>query len=498
MAPPPFRPLISIVLLGLLPSFAFAQAGRETPKPPEQARQRLNEPQVAVRFAPGGQQFIVCGQNQSIRQYDGKGTERQALKNAPGGWCVTFSPDGKTIATCGLDRTIRLWNALTGEELRILDGHSQTAWEAYFLPDGHTLLSIGEDSTIRYWNIDDGKEIGQLYGHPGAVWSMALSADGKTLATGGSDGTVRIWDLATGRPRRICEGKHNGGVWPLAFSPDGRTLASGGWQDNAVYLWEVATGQRRRQIPHPTGSKSVAFAPDGRTLITAGNDHVIRFWNLLSGDQLPPLEGHRGTVNAIALSPDGKTLVSASSDNTFRVWDLAQRVTAAKPALLPDRMLDAHWAALGRENGVPAFDAVGALAAAPEQTLPLLRQRLQPCGAPDVQQISTLISDTANVKFAVRQEASAKLEKYGEEAEPQLIKAASYSPSAETRKRAERLLQKLENGGLKGDALRSVRAVEVLERIGTSEAKGLLQVLASGAPDGRVTMEAQASLKRLK
>jgi WD40 domain-containing protein len=493
-------PARSLWTFGLLvvPTLAFAQVAQPMPKTPEQERQRLNEPQVAIQFAPDGRQLTVCGQNQSMRQYDAKGIERRVVKNAPGGWSIAYSPDGKTIAVCGLDRTIRLWNAESGEALRLLDGHTQTAWEAQFLPGGHTLVSIGEDATIRFWNVDEGREIGELGGHPGAIWSMALTADGRMLATGASDGTIRLWDLTTGRLRRVFDNKHNGGVWPLLFSPDGRTLASGGWQDNTIYLWEVATGQRRRQVPHASGSKSVAFSPDGRTFITAGNDHVIRFWDLRTGDQLAPLDGHTGTINAIALSPDGKMLASAASDNTIRVWDLSQRVTAAKMAPLPVKQAEVHWAALGRDDALAAFDAQGALAGDPQLALALLRARLQPTAAPDVQRISTLIADTDNVKFAVRQAASAQLEKFGEEAEPQLIRAVSYSPSLETRQRAGRLLQKLENGGLKGESLRAVRAIELLERIGTPEAKEMLKTLSAGAPDTRLTLEAQASLKRMR
>ena len=42
-----------------------------------------------------------------------------------------------------------------------------------------------------------------------------------------------------------------------------------------------------------------------------------------------------------------------------------------------------------------------------------------------------------------------------------------------------------------------MRAVEVLERIGTSEAAELLKALAKGTPAARVTKEAKASLERL-
>jgi hypothetical protein len=45
--------------------------------------------------------------------------------------------------------------------------------------------------------------------------------------------------------------------------------------------------------------------------------------------------------------------------------------------------------------------------------------------------------------------------------------------------------------------LQSLRAIEVLEHIGTADAKNILQSLSSGAPQALVTCEAKASLQRL-
>jgi hypothetical protein len=45
--------------------------------------------------------------------------------------------------------------------------------------------------------------------------------------------------------------------------------------------------------------------------------------------------------------------------------------------------------------------------------------------------------------------------------------------------------------------LRELRAVEILERIGTSGARQVLRTLAKGSPAARVTREAKASLDRL-
>ena len=49
----------------------------------------------------------------------------------------------------------------------------------------------------------------------------------------------------------------------------------------------------------------------------------------------------------------------------------------------------------------------------------------------------------------------------------------------------------------RSDALRMVRAVEVLEDIGTPEARAVLEHLAAGVAEARRTREAKAALARL-
>jgi hypothetical protein len=63
--------------------------------------------------------------------------------------------------------------------------------------------------------------------------------------------------------------------------------------------------------------------------------------------------------------------------------------------------------------------------------------------------------------------------------------------------RAKRLLDRLDRALGPGEELRRVRAVEVLELIGTPEARRLLEELAGGEPAARLTREASSSLRRL-
>jgi hypothetical protein len=52
-------------------------------------------------------------------------------------------------------------------------------------------------------------------------------------------------------------------------------------------------------------------------------------------------------------------------------------------------------------------------------------------------------------------------------------------------------------GARSPEALRHLRAVEVLERIGNAEAREALEKLADGVPEARLTREAKLTLERM-
>jgi hypothetical protein len=100
-------------------------------------------------------------------------------------------------------------------------------------------------------------------------------------------------------------------------------------------------------------------------------------------------------------------------------------------------------------------------------------------------------------RFSIRQQAAQELEKLGELASPALRRTLEKKPTVEVRRRVEVLLDLADAQHLSPEGLRTVRAVEVLERVGNPEARKLLQSLSTGAAGATVTQEAQAALKRL-
>jgi HEAT repeat protein len=156
--------------------------------------------------------------------------------------------------------------------------------------------------------------------------------------------------------------------------------------------------------------------------------------------------------------------------------------------------LDSLWTTLAGEDAVKAYQAMGKLVAAPDQAVPLAKKRLRPTSKSNTD-IARWITDLDNDDFAIREKSSGALERMGEQAEAALRKELAGKPSPEVRQRIERLLSKIEQPS--SELLGDLRAVEVLEQIGNSEAKKVLETLAGGDEGFRLTKEAKASLERL-
>ena len=98
----------------------------------------------------------------------------------------------------------------------------------------------------------------------------------------------------------------------------------------------------------------------------------------------------------------------------------------------------------------------------------------------------------------MREGATKELESLGDEATDALRQALKGNVSAEVRRRVEHLLSARDPATVPTSQLRAVRAVEVLEQMGTAEARDLLKELAKGEPDSWLTKEAKVAQRRIR
>ncbi len=195
----------------------------------------------------------------------------------------------------------------------------------------------------------------------------------------------------------------------------------------------------------------------------------------------------------------GRLMVTALSLINLEVYYRPELLLAARaPRALKPAELEKYWADLAGDDFIRLRQRAWTLVRSPGLTVPFFKHKLRPAQAPvDPRKVARLIADLDNDQFAVRDRARKDLEKLGESAAPLLRRALRDKPSVEAARRIDRLLKKGEGLAISPERLRLRRVLDILEDIGTPEARQVLQTLAGGAEGAWLTEEARDTLRRL-
>jgi WD40 repeat protein len=434
------------------------------------------------------------------------------------------------------DGTIRIWDAATGESLRALHDHNAEVYGLALYPNGKLLASCSEDGTFRLWDIESGKSLAVLKHDEGnTVLMAAFSADGKQLASCGYRGVIFLRDPATGKildqietrsiqsvafsptgktiaavsnyaeldiydlaARNVKKIKAKRGGSSVAYSPDGKFIAAA--FDEDLLIVDAATNRVLRELPgHWNSRGQVVFSPDSRylTSVTDGwgdkADRSIRVFEMASGTEIHSFKREQ-PIYAAAFSPDGTKMAVGGSDATALILDLKNLTGKERRARLSDKELAACWESLTASDASKAYEARADLLHAAESTVPFFAKRLQPAPAIDSKVVDALFKKLDSDNFKERDEASRDLEMLGELVREPMRKVLAGDPAIEARQRLQVLLAKLDQ--LSPSQLRQVRAIEILEIIGTPGALAIIERLAKGNPDGLATTESKAVIAR--
>ena len=194
-------------------------------------------------------------------------------------------------------------------------------------------------------------------------------------------------------------------------------------------------------------------------------------------------------------SPDGRRLISDSHDTTALICDLTGIANEKGATILSSDQLASLWDALADADAGKAYRAGWRLTSDPDATFSFLRKHLRPAQV-DTASIAKALAALDGNDFEDREAASRRLAEFGDLACPAVRKALEGGPSPEAR-RLEELARKLDGPVEAPELAHALRGVEVLEHIGSAEARQLLEELGKGAEGSRVTRDAKDSLQRL-
>jgi len=419
---------------------------------------------------------------------------------------LVFHPNGKDLIGAAHDSRIVIFNPETGMSRRSIRvsgegalSHLALSPDAQTIAVAQTLVDNGDasESLIRLFDYTPGKEIRKFPGIAGPDTKLSYSPDGRWLAaaSSGDDGSsnIVIVEAATGRVHRTIAGDAH----MAAFTNQGYTMVYAA--PEGIMVWELASGSPRLHIAPPQNDNIdiIAVSPDGTTVVGAnhgaGTRRIYR-WDLRTGESLPPLIGHDHYITALAFAQDGR-LLSGSQDTTALVWEARKVLSTSSIASAQASELPSLWVELTR-GASEAHRAVERLIAAGDTAVRYVENHFPAAKPVDRRMIEKLVDRLDAGRFAERQRAIAELEAFDTQAEVALRRIYDQGPSAEARRVASRLLERLDATIHSADLIRGLRVVEILHRIGSPAAVEQLQRLANGDPAARVTKAAREARGR--
>jgi WD40 repeat protein len=326
---------------------------------------------------------------------------------------LTFSPNSMTLVSGSLDYTIKFWDTERGINSRTLRRHSYDVQALSFSPDDSRLVAGDEMGNYFNWRWSDEREFdvllsrfgatgenlkfspdgktfvsrrllhedlnffGQfaptsLQGSPSLTNRVAFSRDNSLLAAGDDQEKMKLWDVRTGKVLHVLTERISN-IADLIFNSAGTLLAGicandegtvSLWGRETIKLWDVRTGNEKKQIAEPDALR-VVFSPDDQTLISMNRGGMLKYWDTRTGGELTPLRknlggpdrrgivefspdlktvafvrdtkidlwqvstgkkintlSHSSIVHSLSFRSDGRVLASGASDATVKLWDI--------------------------------------------------------------------------------------------------------------------------------------------------------------------------------
>ncbi len=316
-------------------------------------------------------------------------------------------------------------------------------------PNGEIVLTTNSNFILHAWLMKDGTQLATI-ANVHSLYRPVFAADNQSFF-------VEVWSAnGTTRPllQQIClksgkcvkefrSGDRLLSTQALMVSPDNRRLISIA-QLSSIQVREVSTTEvnfASKDLGENQDGRSAAIAisPDGNFLAIAtygGVKYVnLHVWDARRMKSLVEWQIYREPhYTLVMFSPDSSKLFTATDE--VLVWNVSQLL---KGTANPETPVDGEqlWKDLGVDASI-AFKMVAKALDAPKSSVECLKSNLRPILKADADKITPL------------------------------------------------------------EAIRQDRALEILEAIGSSEAKKLMEELAAGEPTAKLTQDAKAGLERLK
>ncbi len=337
-----------------------------------------SNPVSSLAYSPDGTWIVSLNRDMNMHLW--KGDEiRSATFRGPDDALLTgtatglaYRPDGRQLAVIARGGRSLVWDmadptspTLVGTvddhnpDLSSLDISATAAW-----------ITAGSWSGGAWvWNTATGDMVNQLPGSTSPyVLDVAFDPTSTQIAIGQMPDLISpssvpnapqygllLWSPDPGVPPVPLDDDPGDDPWgnavnDVAFSADGTRLFA--THQQGVRVWDVTS---RRVLNELRGNDQGYYAtqlapsPAGDVVAFIDNDRDVRLWNVVTGEELPPLTGFPELVRALAFNPDGSQLAALDDGGNLTIWDTA---TWTEAWYVPHTgELVGHWAVTFSSDG---------------------------------------------------------------------------------------------------------------------------------------------------
>ncbi len=188
--------------------------------------------------------LVTASEDQTLRKWDIDNDGEFILEYAGHKAMINeFILTDDYLLSSSYDKTIRWWQFVTGECLKVFEGHKRSVTPLLFIPAKssadddaqdmndtqdddmfvsgnfklfHVFLNKGgwnwlmasgsSDGTAKLWSLETTRCIRTFAGHDNAVLCLDIENNHEILFTGSLDTTIRSWVLETGEPLKVFSG----------------------------------------------------------------------------------------------------------------------------------------------------------------------------------------------------------------------------------------------------------------------------------------------------
>lgn len=247
---------------------------------------------------------------------------RMLVRDVPDMQNAMATPDASKFLAMSDSGMLMVWNTNTPDQPLWKKSLGPRASLARFSPNGSQIAVARSNQPVVVFDSENGNNLFTLTNTNGADTTIRYSLDSEIIITSSPASTeLHIWQARSGELLGLIDQPEDN-TYVLCLSDDGSMLATAGL-DGKISLW-CTQEQKLRAFLEPDSGQALdgRFSPCGTALAVSFTDGTNRVWDTETGFLSATLLGHTGAVTGVRYAPNGNWLASSSSDDTVRLWSV--------------------------------------------------------------------------------------------------------------------------------------------------------------------------------